>query len=245
MYEAAKASLETAQLNLSFTKIASPITGRISRRLVDPGNLVRADETPLANIVSVDPIYAYFDIDERTALRLRRLILDGKLPGVQEGKMNVQLALADEDQFLVTGTIDFFDNQIEAGTGTLRLRAVIRNERGLLSPGLFVRVRIPIGVPHAALLVREESLGTDQGQRFIYVVDEQNQIDYRRVKVGFLSDGKRVIESGLKPGERVVVTGLQRVRPGAKVEPKSFVDSDGLIAAPNAPDGQSAPAVRK
>ncbi|HEX4131943.1 MAG TPA: efflux RND transporter periplasmic adaptor subunit [Pirellulales bacterium] len=228
--DAAKASLDTAKLNLSFTTISSPIKGRISRRLVDPGNLVQADDTPLAVIVSVDPMYAYFDFDERTVLRLRRLMIDGVIPSTDQARMNVHLALADEDEFNITGYIDFFDNQVEATTGTLRVRAVIANANQLLSPGLFLRLRVPIGAAKQSLLVREEALGTDQGQRFVYVVNENDEIVYRRVKTGFLIAGRRVIESGLKPGERIVVTGLQRVRPGVKVVPKLAEKSDLAIA---------------
>ncbi|HWA99816.1 MAG TPA: efflux RND transporter periplasmic adaptor subunit [Pirellulales bacterium] len=229
--DASKAALDLAKLNLSYTEIASPITGRISRRLVDPGNLVRADETALAVLVSLDPIYAYFDFDERTVLRLRRLMLDGVIPSTDQSRMEVKLALADETDFNLSGTIDFFDNQVEPGTGTLRVRAVIANANKFLSPGLFLRLRVPVGVPHQALLVREEALGTDQGQRFVYVVNENDEVSYRRVKTGFLVAGRRVIDAGLKPGERIVVTGLQRVRPGVKVAPKMADAADDLATA--------------
>ncbi|MBS0208118.1 MAG: efflux RND transporter periplasmic adaptor subunit [Planctomycetes bacterium] len=234
---AANATLKLAQQNLGFCIITSPLTGRISSRLVDPGDLVKADETPLVVIVSTHPIYAYFDIDERTALRLRRLILDGKLPVSADGKTHVNLALADEDDFSLEGTIDFFDNQIEAGTGTLRVRAVIENKDLLLAPGMFLRLRIPVTTPQQALLVHEESLGTDQGQRFLYVVNEKDEISYRRVQTGFLTAGMRVIQEGLEPGERVVVTGLQRVRPGVKVVPKWLDEKKaGLASKVAAPD---------
>jgi RND family efflux transporter MFP subunit len=229
------ASEELAQLNLSFTLITSPINGRIGRRLVDPGNLVRADESALTTIVSIDPIYGYFDVDERTVLRLRRLIQQGKIQAASESDVKVELALADQDEYSLTGIINFMDNQIEASTGTLRVRAVIENKQGLLSPGLFLRLRVPIGAPHRALLVREEALGTDQGQRFVYVVDNKDEVVYRRVKVGPLVAGRRVIETGLNASDRVVVTGLQRVRPGVKVAPKPADASLNLAIVPPEP----------
>ena len=228
---AAIATKELAELNLSFTNVTSQISGRISRRMVDPGNLVKADETPLTTIVSMDPMYAYFDIDERTVLRLRRLLQAGKIQSMDESKLNAQFALADEEKFSLTGEINFLDNQIDPSTGTLRVRAVIANPKELLSPGLFLRLRLPVGNPHRAVLVREEALGTDQGQRFVYVIDDKDEVVYRRVKVGLLTGGRRVIDEGLQPSERVVVTGLQRVRPGIKVAPKPAEATANLTAS--------------
>lgn len=233
--DGAKADEQLARLNLSFTKVLAPTTGRISRRLVDPGNLVKADDTPLTTIVSMDPMYAYFDVDERTLLRLRRLVGEGKIKSSREKRIDVEIALADQEDFPLTGTINFADNQVEATTGTLRVRAVIDNANRLLSPGMFVRVRLPVGDPHPAMLVREESLGSDQGQRFVYVVTEQDDIAYHRVKVGLLTNGLRVIDSGLSPKDRVVVTGLQRVRPKMKVAPKAAPAAENVAqASPNA-----------
>lgn len=217
---AAEAELKLAELNLSYTNITSRIKGRISRRLVDPGNLVKADETPLAIIVSLDKIYAYFDLDERTELRLRRLIEDGRLKSPLEEPTTVHFALADETEFKHSGVIDFVDNQIEGATGTLRVRALVDNPRNLFSPGLFVRIRVPIGAARKALVIPEEALGSDQGQRFVYVVDDKDEVAYRRVETGQLNKGRRVIENGVKPDDRIIITGLQRVRPGAKVTPK-------------------------
>ena len=216
----ALASQKLAELNLSYTNITSRIDGRISRRLVDAGNLIKADETPLAVVVTLDPIYAYFDLDERTELRLRRLIEEGRLQSPLEHPTTVQFALADETEFTHAGVIDFVDNQIEGATGTLRVRAIVKNPSGLFSPGLFVRIRVPIGAARKALVIPEESLGSDQGQKFVYVVDDKDEVSYRRVETGLLNKGRRVIENGLKPEDRIIVTGLQRVRPGAKVSPK-------------------------
>src|SRR5262249_23628197 len=151
-----------ADLNVSYTRVTAPIGGVISSRRVDPGNLVKADDTVLATIVSIDPVYAYFDVNERTVLRLRRLIQEGQIEEADDAKLVVQVSLADEDDFGHRGTIDFLDNQIDPNTGTQRVRAVISNPDRLLSPGLFVRLRFPVGQPHQALLVQEEALGTDQ-----------------------------------------------------------------------------------
>ena len=143
--KAAIAAKDLADLNLSFTRITSPITGQIGRRMVDPGNLVRADETALTTVVSVDPIHAYFDMDERTLLQLRRLIQQGRIKSSTDSQVFADVALADEDNFSLRGTINFMDNQVESTTGTLRVRVVISNPSELLSPGLFVRIRIPVG----------------------------------------------------------------------------------------------------
>jgi len=216
----AEASRDLAQLNLTFTRVTAPITGRISRQLIDPGNMVKADETALTTIVSMDPIYAYFDQDERTLLRVRRLVRAGVLKTLQEASVSVLLGLVDEEGFPHEGRIDFADNRVDAMTGTLRLRGVFANPQRMLSPGMFVRIRLPIGTPHAAVLVSEQALGTDQGQNFVYVVNRKNEVVHRRVNVGPLDSGMRVIEKGLAKDERVIVTGLQRVRPGVKVTPR-------------------------
>lgn len=228
----AEAQLQLAQLNLAYTRIAAPISGTISNRRVDPGNLVKADDTVLATIVSLDPIYVYFDVNERTVLRLRRLIQEGRIQSATESRVDVQVSLADEDDFQHRGTINFLDNQVDPNTGTLRVRAAIDNADRLLSPGLFVRLRFPVGAPHKALLVQEEALGTDQGQRFLYVINDKNEVAYRRVKVGMLVTGRRVIDEGLQPQDRVVVNGLQRVRPGDKVTVKASEAS----VSPASPD---------
>ncbi len=215
----AKASRDVASLNLTFTKVIATTSGRISRHLIDRGNLVRADETLLTTIVSLEPMYAYFDVDERTLLKLRRL-------GGALKDLPVLLGLADEEEFPHVGKIDFIDNRVEAGTGTLRVRGVFTNADRLLTPGLFVRIRVPISKPHLANLVPERALGTDQGQKYLYVVTSEDEIAYRRVRVGQLTDGLRVIENGIHPGERFVVSGLQRVKPGIKVTTKRDKSTD-------------------
>ena len=229
----AKAGLELADLNLSFTKVRSAVTGRISRMMIDPGNLVKADDTMLTTIVTLDPMHASFDMDERTFLRLQRLVQEGKIRSARESSLPVELGLTDEDGYSLAGTIDFVDNKVDPNTGTLRVRGVFPNPKGLLSPGLFVRVRIPVGDAHPAILVAEQALATDQGHKYVYVVNEKNVVSYRRVKVGLLTEGLRVIEDGVAPTDRVVVSGLQRIKPGATVDPKPVeMPVVGLPAAP-------------
>jgi RND family efflux transporter MFP subunit len=218
---AAVASRDLAELNLSYTRIAAKIDGRISRRLVDPGNLVQADVTALARIVSLDPIYAYFDVDERTVLRLQRLIDQGAIASARDTEIPIQVGLADEDDYSLTARFNFIDNQVDAATGTLLARAELSNPKRMLSPGLFVRLRVPIGSPRSAILIPEEALGADQGERYVYVVNKENKVEYRRVKTGWLEGTRRVIESGLSPDERVALTNLQRIRPGDVVAPIS------------------------
>jgi RND family efflux transporter MFP subunit len=230
----AKANRDLAQLNLDFTKVCAPLSGRISRRYIDPGNLVKADETALTTIVSLDPIYAYFDADERTTLQLQRLIRQGKIRWSPGTELPVFLGLADEDGFPKQGTINFADNRVDPDTGTWRLRGLFQNADHSLSPGLFVRMRAPIGKSYRATLVSEEALGTDQGQKFVFVVDDKNKVEYRRIKVGRLHDGLRVITEGVSPKERVVVSGLQRVRPGIEVMPK-LVDMPAQMTNSQAP----------
>lgn len=239
-YEQAVASKVLADLNLSYTKITSPLTGRLSRRLADVGNLVQADQTILANVVSLNPIYAYFDIDERTVLRLRRLIQEGKIQSARNSQVVAQIALADDREFTLKGVIDFIDNQIDPASGTLRLRVVIDNPALLLSPGFFVRLRVPVGAPHKALLVQEEALGTDQGQRFVYTLNDKDEVTYCPVKIGPQFESRRVIENGLSPQDRVIVLGLQRVRPGVKVNPKPAENPQAMTQGPVSPQKATA-----
>ena len=209
----ASASRDTAKLNLGYTKVHAPITGRISRRNIDPGNLVKADDTILTTIVSLDPIYAYFDVDERATLRLKQLVREGKLKFDPENKVPVFMALANEKDYPHKGIIDFVDNRVDADTGTWRLRGKFDNPNESVASGMFVHVRLPIGPAHQALMIAEEALGTDQGQRFVYVIDDEGKAHSRPVTVGRLHEGLRVILDGLKPADKIVVNGLQRVRP--------------------------------
>ena len=219
--EIMQANLELAKLNLAYCEVRAPISGRVSRTQLDQGNLVRADETVLATIVAMDPMYGYFELDERTLLRLRRSADEqGAINTRSENSVPVKMALADEEGYPHDGIVNYFDNQLDPSTGTLQARGVFKNADRMLSPGMFVRVRLPIGDPYRALLLSEQALGTDQGQKFVYVVDDQNKVQYRRVEVGKLQKGQRVILGGIAEGDRVVVSGLQRVRPGAEVNAK-------------------------
>lgn len=216
----AEAARDLARLNRSFTRVVAPISGRVSRQLIDVGNLVKADETSLTTIIAVDPIYVYFDQDERTVLRVRRMALARKVNSPQETPVPVRMGLADEEGFPHEGRLNFVDTRLDSATGTLRLRAVFANRDGLLSPGLFARVRAPIGEPHPAVLISDRALGTDQGQKFVYVVNGQNEVEFRRVKAGAIQEGLRAIDEGLNPGDRVILSGPEYVRPGMRVEAK-------------------------
>jgi membrane fusion protein, multidrug efflux system len=227
--EAQVAAVDLAETNLRFCHITAPFDGRLSKRLVDEENLVKADETALTTIVRLDEVYATFDIDERTVMRVRNLIRKGAMTSSRVQPIVVQIALADDDDFTLSGQIVFSDNQIDAGTGTLRVRASIANPRlttppwYMLSPGQFVRVRVPIGPPRDAVLVPEKAIGSDQGQRFVFVVNAENTVQRRNVRVGQQYGQMRVIEDGVvTPSDRVIVDGLLRVRPGAEVKPKEF-----------------------
>jgi RND family efflux transporter MFP subunit len=170
--------------------------------------------------VSVDPIYAYFDVDEHTVLRVRQMIREGKVRSARETEWPVSLGLANDEGFPRRGTINFVDNQVNPRTGTLRLRGVFPNSDQMLDPGFFGRVRVPIGEPHDAVLVTDRAIDNDQGQKIVYVVNEKGEVGARPVTTGALRDGLREITGGLAPGERVVVNGLQRVRPGMTAETK-------------------------
>jgi RND family efflux transporter MFP subunit len=219
-----KAVVAARQLDVDYTKVSAPVSGRVSRYNVTAGNLVQSGDqnggTLLTTIMSVDPMYAYYDVDERTVQRISQLIREGKVKWGRETEWPVSLGLATEEGFPHQGTVNFVDNQVNPKTGTLRVRGVFPNKDQSLSPGFFARVRVPIGPPHQALLVSDRALDTDQGQKILYVVNGKNEVVSRPIRVGALHDGLRAIEDGLKPGERVIVKGLQLVRPGITVEPK-------------------------
>lgn len=243
----ATSARDLAKLNVEFTRVTAPISGRLSRRLVDPGNLVMQDQTILTSIVSLDPMYVYFDIDERTLLQIRRLIREGRVRTRQEAEVSVLVGLSDEEGFPHKGSINFSDNKVDPATGTLRVRGMIDNPKirntnsRVLSPGLFARVRLPIGSPHKETLVPEDAIATDQGRKYLYVVREEKKkaskdaksassggVDHvvvdRTVKLGTAHGGFRVVSEGLKANEMVIVRGHQRVRPGAKVETRIWED---------------------
>ncbi len=225
----AQASIEQAKLDLEFAKITAPINGRISRSIPSTGDLITPSTGQLTTIVSVDPIHLYFDMDEPTLQSLQKLIRDGKLKGPMDGEVPLFMGLTTDEGHPYRGKLDFIENQVDANTGTIRVRGVFANpksERGprALAPGFFARVRLPLGEPRKSVLVSERAIGRDQGSAFVYVVSPENEVIYRRVKLGALHDGMRVIADGLTASERIVTNGLQRVRPGSKVEgvePKS------------------------
>ncbi|HLJ95125.1 MAG TPA: efflux RND transporter periplasmic adaptor subunit [Gemmataceae bacterium] len=218
-----KAIVASRELDLEYTRVIAPVSGRVSRYNVTVGNLIQSGDqgggTLLTTIVSVDPMYAYFDVDEHSVQRVRQMIHDGKAQSARDSELPVWLGLANEARFPHQGTVNFVDNQVNPKTGTLRLRGVFPNKDEMLTTGYFARVRVPIGFPHRAVLVSDRALDTDQGQKVVYVVDKDNKVDTRPVRLGALHDGLREITDGLKPGERVIVKGLQQVRPGAIVEP--------------------------
>jgi membrane fusion protein, multidrug efflux system len=221
--QAARAAVEAARLNVEFTQVKAPISGRISRHLVTEGNLINggtAESTLLTRIVSLDPLYGYFDVDERAFLKYTRLWRNGTRPGSREVNIPVELGLADETGFPHQGHLDFIDNRLDPNTGTMTGRAVIPNPDLTLTPGLFARIRLPGSSQYEALLLPDEAIGSDQTQRFVFVVDDQNTVEYRRVELGPIIDGLRVVRSGLQPEEWVIVNGVQRVRTGTKVDPQ-------------------------
>ncbi|MDD2769983.1 MAG: efflux RND transporter periplasmic adaptor subunit [Methylococcus sp.] len=212
--ESAKASVDLAQLNVDFTQIRSPIDGRISRKLITEGNLVAADSTVLAGIVSVDPMYVYFDADERSLLKYRRMEIDGK--GSEETP--VEMALMDEQGFPHRGHLDYVDPRVNADMGTVNARGVVANPDGLLEAGLFARVRVPGSSRYPGLLVSDRAIAVDQGKKYVMVVKPDNRAEYRPITTGRLHEGLRIVSGGLSPEDWVIVNGLQFVRPGAEVD---------------------------
>ena len=220
---AARAALEAARLNIEFTRVTAPITGRISKAVVTTGNLVSgggSTATLLTTIVSIHPIYVSFDGDEQVYLKYGELARRGDGTAKPQVANAVQMGLANEDGYPHTGAIAFIDNQIDPRTGTIRARAAFDNKDGFLTPGLFARVKLLGHNSYKAVLVDDRAVGTDQSQKFVYVVDAENKVSYRTVKVGRETDGLRIVNQGLSPGETVIVNGLQRVRPGAVVNPQ-------------------------
>lgn len=218
----ARAALVTARLDLEHTQVRAPIAGRISRALVTPGNLVAGTAgggTLFTTIVATGDAYVYADLDEATLLKFNRLAREGRIL-MRNGRVPVELQLADETGFPRHGYIESADNRVNPATGSLALRLVFPNDDNALLPGLFARVRIPVSAPQPALLISERAIGTDQNQKFVLAVGRDNTVAYRTVKLGTTVDGKRVVREGLQPGETIIVNGLQRVRPGMTVAPE-------------------------
>jgi RND family efflux transporter MFP subunit len=235
--KAAEAARLVYRLNVDFTRVLAPIDGQVGRLAIDPGNLVMADQTILATLVSRDPMYAFFDIDERSVLRLRQSQPEDK---GKAAKTSVAIRLANEEGFNRHGVLDFTDNQVDPHTGTLCMRAVLPNKDGLLMPGLFVRVRLAMGAPHKVLVVPEQAVLVEMGERFVYVVTDKNVIEQRAVKVGPSGEGLRVVTHGLKADERVVIGRLHKLQPGMSVRPHE--EKEPVPKARPSPDGGPASA---
>jgi RND family efflux transporter MFP subunit len=249
--EGAQAALDSAALNLEFTRVTAPITARISRALVTSGNYVASGVTPLTTLVSLDPIYVTFDGDEQAYLRYSKLARASARGASQDATRNpVVVGLANESGYPHQGTLVFIDNALDPATGTIHSRALLENHERLFTPGLFARIRLLDSAQHDAVLVNDSAIGTDQTVRYVLVVGASNKVEYRPVQLGPVIDGLRVVQSGLTAGETVVVNGLQRVRPGAQVQPhrvamgeRAYGEGARLLAGNNAaaPEGEAHP----
>jgi membrane fusion protein, multidrug efflux system len=239
---AAEAAVEVVRLNLGYTRIVSPIAGRIGRAEVTPGNLVAggpgAAATRLAMVVSLQPMYAYFEAAEQDYLKYMDLARSGARPLSRDVKNPVQMAVGNEAEFRHEGYMDFVDNRVQPGTGTLLGRAVFPNPDRHLTPGMSVRIRL-LGRPtYKGLLINDRAISTDQDRRYVLVVGAGDKLEYRAVTTGPVVDGLRVVRDGLKADERIVVNGLQRVRPGMVIKPMVVsMESQGGAEAPVAPAG--------
>lgn len=218
--ESSKAAVELAQLNVDFTHIRAPISGRISRKLITEGNLVSTDATVLATIVSVDPIHVYIDADERSVLKYRRLGIEGKRKSARDFKIPLEMALIDEKDYPHQGYIDYVDPEINPATGTIRARAVFENPDDLFGAGMFARVRIPGSGKYQALLISDRAIAMDQGKQFVMVVNKDKRAEYRAIQIGHSHDGLRIVTAGLTVDDWVITNGLQFVRPGVEVDVK-------------------------
>ncbi len=224
----AEGALKAAQLNIEFSHVIAPIGGRVSRHLVSVGNLVQGSDgggaaTLLTSIVSLDPIYIYFDMDEATYLKNNRLYFEGKRPSSRDTPNPVQVALTGETKPSHAGKVDFLDNRLDVSTGTLRGRAIVPNKDFSILPGQFGRVRLIGSSPYEALLLPDTAIATDQSRKIVFVVRDDDTVEARPVVLGPLDEGLRVIREGLKPEDRVIVDGLQRARVGARVSPHAAV----------------------
>jgi len=232
-----RASVEVTKLNLDYTHVIAPIGGRISRKMVTEGNLINGNQgqaTLLTTIVSLDPIYCSVDADERAVQKYQKLASEGKRERARNGQIPCELGLASEQGFPHHGVVDFMDNRVDPNMGTMRMRGVFPNEDRTLMPGFFGRLRVTGSAKYSALLIPDQAVGTDQAQKFVYVVNDKDEIEYRPVKLGPISDGLRVVHEGIKPVDWVVVEGLMTIRPGSKVTPKKAAIVSGS-AGTNAP----------
>jgi RND family efflux transporter MFP subunit len=240
---AVKANETTARINLDYTQVKAPISGKIGRRLVTAGNFVQlqgngGSATVLATIVSVNPIYGYFDVEESAFLKYRSMAKAAETGG---GKLACELALVNEEGFAHRGALDFFDNQVNAQSGTIRLRAVFDNEDRALVPGMFANVRVLAGPPEQMLVVPEVAVGSDQGYKYVYVVNAEGIVQKRDITTGRAHGPLRAVVKGLTPADQVVVNGLMMLRPGAKVvvqTPESKAQSEKVVASTDKPQAK-------
>lgn len=220
----AEAALKAAELDLEFSEVRAPITGRISNARVTAGNLVvggsSANATLLTTLVSLDPLYCYFEADEASVLRYRQLHREGKRVAAMFGRVQAEMELGNEQGFPHKGYIDFVDNQVNPATGTIRARGVFPNPDKLMAPGFFARLRIPGAGEYDAVLIRDTAISSDQGRLFVLTVNQENKAVYRPIKVGPMIDGLRVVREGLSAQDRVIVSGLMSARPGVTVQPQ-------------------------
>jgi RND family efflux transporter MFP subunit len=240
----AKAAVDIAALNVDFSRVTSPINGRVSRAEITRGNLIVGGPnggTLLTTVVSLDPIYVYFEGDEAAYLRYSQMAREGARKSSREVNNPVQVGLSSEDGWPHAGYVDFVDNQLNSQTGTLRARAVLDNKDGVFTPGLFARVRLLGSGDYRATLVEDRAIGTDQSNKYVLVVGSDNKAEYRKVTLGRLIDGLRVVREGLSTSDTVVLSGLQRTRPGAAVTPRIVAMGDGL--AQESSSGRPVPAV--
>lgn len=225
------AALAMAQLDLDYTEVKAPISGRISRALITRGNYVTAGQSELTSLVSTDQVYAYFDADERTFLKYNQQAREGNRPSTRDHNSPVMMGLAIDKDFPYSGHIDFIDNQINRETGTIRGRAVFDNIDGRFTPGLFARIKLIGSASYQGILIDDKAVGTDLNNKFVLVLDKDNAVQYRTVILGQKHHNLRLIKDGLIAGDTIVVNGLQRVRPGAQVNPTRVAMADDTVLA--------------
>jgi RND family efflux transporter MFP subunit len=245
----AKAAEAAARLKVEWCRVTSPIDGRVSNKIVTPGNLVTSgtgQATLLTTVVSMDPIYCYVTVDEASVLKYAQLAREGKRVSARYAQIPTFMGVASEKGFPHEGVVDFVDNRLESGTGTVRGRGIYPNPDGFLQPGMFARVRIPGSGRYKALLIPDVAVGADQNRRFVMVVKPDDVVEMHPVKLGALFGDLRSIESGISKDDRVIFKGLQRARPGAKVTPtEEPIPPDAYIrTAPGSPTTQALPATR-
>lgn len=217
---ASRAAMDAAKLDLEYTQVTAPIDGRVSRAEITVGNYVNAGETILTSVVSLDPIYVYFEGDEQTYLKYADLAKRGERPSSRDTPNPVFIGLANENDFPHAGKMNFVDNALNPETGTIRARALLDNPEHLFTPGMLARVKLQGSGKYTATLIDDEAVATDQDRKYVMVVNAQNAVEYRAVDLGGIHDNRRIVRSGLQQGERIVIGGLQRVRPGMTVAPQ-------------------------